>query len=73
MADKVAEHAADNATYWAAGRSRCPNPNRTTAIDWNPQPLAARRQPQSRAKKVISPNSLRRESLYPAELSGLDG
>ncbi len=71
MADKVAEQSADNAIHWAAERSRCPNRNRTTAIDWNRSLREAPRRPLRRAENAHSSDSLRRESLYPAELSGL--
>ncbi len=72
MVDKVAERVADNAIHWAAKRSRCPNRNRITAIDWNPRPHAVPSRPFCRAENAHSSDSLRRESLYPAELSGLD-
>ena len=42
----------------------------TTPIDWNPRPQAARRQLHSKAENAHSSASIRRESLYPAELSG---
>jgi hypothetical protein len=72
MVDKVAERVADNAIHWAARRFRCPNRNITTAIHWNPQPHKAIHRRLCRAENAHSSNSLRRESLYPAELSGLD-
>ena len=53
------------------GCPRCPNPNRTTAIARNPPPYSLPHKVLCRAESARALNSLRRESLYPAELSGL--
>ncbi len=72
MADTVAEHPADDAIHWAAGRSGCQTgiePRQSTGIRDRTRHHTDRcAEPKTR----ISSDWLRRESLYPAELSGPD-
>ncbi len=55
---------------WAADGLRCPNRRQSAGIERNPCSRERQAPRLHRAENPDSSNSLRRESLYPAELSG---
>src|SRR5260221_1807257 len=56
--------------HWAASDPRCPNRRPLCVIEGNSQPVRHEVHRLCEAENAHSSNSLRRESLYPAELSG---